>query len=319
MQIIKLKHPYSKKEIINEDIVLILGFFDGVHLAHQQVIKKGVEIARDRGLKTALMTFNRNPSLVYRKLSQRNYTNLTQPEQKAKIIEKLGVDILYEVFFNSEFGNLAPEEFVDQYIVDWHAKVVVAGYDYTYGKPNIASMEHLPQHAKGRFEVVKVGEEKEEGTTISSTIIRQYVRDGEIAKANKMLGYNYETLGFVIHGDARGRLLGFPTANVYSGPYTLIPHPGIYAVWFNVKGKRYMGMASIGYNITFKTDQELSIEVNIFDFDEEIYGDDIKIEWVSYLRGEKRFNSADELISQLQEDEVKSREILSKEANKHFL
>lgn len=311
LEIIKVKHPYDPKVIVDEDIVLILGFFDGVHLAHQALIKEGVRIAKERNLKVALMTFNRRPKIVYEKVPNGIYTNLTQFEQKAKRVENLGVDILYKVFFNSDFGKLAPEDFVEQYIVDWNAKVVVAGYDYTYGKPEIASMKHLPEHGKGRFEIVQMGEEKQSGETVSSTQIREYIEAGKIEKANEMLGYPYETLGFVIHGDARGREIGYPTANIHSHPYTLLPKNGVYAVWLTVKGQRHQGMASIGYNITFKEDRKLSVEVNVFDFNEEIYGDDVRIEWVSYLRPEEKYESIEDLIKQLEKDEIDSRKILS--------
>lgn len=306
-----MKHPYNKHKIVDEEIVLILGFFDGVHLAHQELIKEGVRIAKERNLKAALMTFNRRPKIVYEKVSDGVYTNLTQFSQKVERIESLGVDILYKVFFNSELGNLAPQDFVEQYIVAWNAKVVVAGYDYTYGKPEIASMDTLPEHAKGRFEIVQMGEEKQSGHTISSTQIRKYIQEGEIEKANEMLGYPYETLGFVIHGDARGREIGYPTANTHTHPYTLLPKNGVYAVWFTVKGKRYQGMASIGYNITFEAGRQLSVEVNIFDFKEDIYGDDVKIEWVAYLRAEEKYSGVDALIEQLEKDEMNSRRILS--------
>lgn len=311
MEIIEVKHPYDKHKIVDEDIVLILGFFDGVHLAHQELIKAGVRIAKERNLKAAVMTFNRRPKIVYEKVPDGVYTNLTQFSQKAERIEDLGVDILYKVFFNSELGKLPPQEFVEQYIVDWNAKVVVAGYDYTYGKPEIASMDTLPDHAKGRFEIVQIGEEKQSGQTISSTQIRDYIQDGEIEKANEMLGYHYETLGFVIHGDARGREIGYPTANTHAHPYTLLPKNGVYAVWFMVKGKRYQGMASIGHNITFEANRQLSVEVNIFDFKEDIYGDDVKIEWVAYLRPEEKYSGVEALIEQLEIDEVNSRRILS--------
>lgn len=311
MEIIEIKHPYEEKEIVDEDIVLILGFFDGVHLAHQHLIKEGVKIAKERNLKAALMTFNRRPKIVYEKVPGGIYNNLTQFDQKAERVKDLGIDILYKVFFNSEMGNLPPEDFVEQYIVNWNAKVVVAGYDYTYGKPEIASMDHLPIHAKNRFEIIKIGEEKRAGKTISSTQIRNYIEEGKMKAANQMLGYPYETLGFVIHGDARGRELGYPTANIHSHPYTLLPKNGVYAVYFTVKGERYPGMASIGYNITFKDEKKLSVEVNIFDFNDKIYGDDIKIEWISYLRPEIKFDSINELIQQLEEDEENSRKILT--------
>lgn len=305
-----MKHTDDKGYIVDEDIVLILGFFDGVHLAHQKVIKEGVRIGQERGLKVALMTFNRHPKIVYRKFEPGEYFYLTQPEQKYKHIEALGVDILYNVYFNSEFGNLPPQDFVDQYIVDWNAKVVVAGYDYTYGKPAVAGMEHLPSYAKGRFEIVQVEEEKTTGESISSTAIRQYIKEGNVEKANNMLGYTYETLGFVVHGEARGRELGYPTANVRPHPNTLLPGIGVYAVWFTVKGQTYGGMASIGYNVTFSNQRNLSTEVYIFDFNEEIYGDDVKIEWVAYLRDEEKYNGAEALIKQLQQDERNAKEIL---------
>lgn len=310
MDIIEIKHPYEEEKIIDEEIVLILGYFDGIHLAHQELIKKGVQIAQENNLKAALMTFNRRPKIIYEKMTNGSYDNLTQFEQKVERLDALGIDILYKVFFNSELGNLTPEEFVEQYIVDWNAKIVVAGYDYTYGKAAFASINHLPEHAKGRFEVVKVGEEKKDGETISSTKIRNYIQEGRIKKANKMLGYNYETLGFVVRGDARGRELGYPTANIYPHPYTLLPKNGIYAVYLTVKGKRYKAMASIGYNVTFKDEKKLSVEVNIFNFDDEIYGDDVRIEWISRLRAEKKFDSRQALIEQLDRDKELSKKIL---------
>ncbi len=311
MKRIKMKHPYNPEDIIQEDIVLILGFFDGVHLAHQKVIKEGVRIAKERNLKVALMTFNRSPKIVYQKYQPGEYHYLTQSEQKYTLIEKLGVDIIYEVFFNSEFGNLPPQDFVQQYIIDWNAKIVVAGFDYTYGKPNIASMEHLPQYSQDKFEIVQVGEEKVSDESISSTLIRQYIKEGKVDKANAMLGYTYETIGYVVHGDARGRELGYPTANVHSHPYTLLPRVGVYAVRLTVKGQQYNGMASVGYNVTFGERHYITVEVNIFDFNDVIYGDDVKVEWVAYLRDEEKYASVDQLIEQLEQDKVDTLRVLS--------
>lgn len=310
MELIKLKHPYNKEKIIDEDIVLILGFFDGVHLAHQNVIKEGIIQARELDMKAVLMTFNRRPKIIYEKIQPEDFVYLTQPEQKYEHIRNLGVDAIYEIFFNSEFGNLKPQDFVNQYIIGLNAKVVVAGYDYTYGKPHIASMKQLPEYAKGQFDIVQVGEKRLDETPISSTAIKNYIRTGEIEKANAMLGYNYETLGYVVHGDARGRELGYPTANIFSQPYTLLPRIGVYAVWFTVKGKKYKGMASVGYNVTFSNLEKLSVEVNIFDFNEQIYGDDVKIEWVSYLRDEEKYESVEKLIQQLDQDKIDTLNIL---------
>jgi len=196
-------------------------------------------------------------------------------------------------------------------MVDWHAKYVVAGYDYTYGKKELANMERLPILADGRFEVVTVTKKIDEVGKISSTRIRELISKGDVAGASKLLGYYYDTSGYVIHGEARGRTLGYPTANIEPHPYVFIPDVGIYAVKIKVGGQWYSGMASIGYNVTFGFRNNQSIEVHIFDFDETIYGEDVEIKWIEYLRDEKKFDSAKELVEQLDKDQSLSKKILS--------
>ncbi|SFB89760.1 riboflavin kinase / FMN adenylyltransferase [Alkalibacterium subtropicum] len=312
MDIRRIHHPYKKEEIAEEEIVLVLGFFDGVHRGHQAVISKGVEIAKEKGLKCAVMTFNRHPAFVYRSFDPDKHTYLTPLDRKEDIIRSLDVDILYEVDFTARFGRLSPQEFVDQYIVGWHAKVVVAGFDYTYGKAAEANMNTMAKYAKGRFEIVKVDKKVDAKDKISSTRIRRYISEGKINQANELLGYIYETSGFVIHGDARGRDLGYPTANIYPHPYVMVPKRGVYAVKLWVDGKWRDGMASIGYNPTFGHRPSYSIEVHIFDFSEDIYGEDVKVKWVDYLREEVKFNSVEELIQRLDQDELDAKESLSK-------
>lgn len=312
MEIIKIHHPYRPLEIIQEDIVLILGFFDGIHKGHRKVIETGVRIAKEKGIKSALMTFNRHPAFVYKRFDPEYHYYLTPMKRKEQLIEELGVDVLYEVEFTSSFGSLSPQEFVDQYIVGWNAKAVVAGFDYTYGKADIANMNTLNQYAKNRFEIFKVEELDESNLKISSSRIRQTILEGKVAKANELLGYLYETTGFVIHGDARGRTLGYPTANVLSDPDVFMPKIGVYAVKLQVGNIWYDGMASIGYNPTFGYRKNISVEVHLFDFKKEIYGENVRIKWVKYLRDEERYESKEALIEQLKQDEIDSREVLSK-------
>lgn len=311
MEIRRIHHPYQSSDLYQDEIVLILGFFDGVHRGHQEVIQRGIEIAREKGIKAAVMTFNRHPGIVYRSFDMTQYAYLTPLKRKEELMEKFGIDILYEVNFTSKFGSLSPQEFVDQYIVGWNTKVVVAGFDYTYGKKDIANMETLPDYAKGRFEVVTVSKKEEEQKKISSTRVRQVISDGKIDEANELLGYVYETSGFVIHGDARGRTLGYPTANIYPHPYVFIPKRGVYAVKMYVDDEWHDGMASIGYNVTFESRRSYSVEVHLFDFKKEIYGEDVRVKWVKYLREEIKFNSKEELIEQLEQDELDSKEALA--------
>lgn len=310
MEIKKLHHPFDKSCLHQDDIVLILGFFDGVHRGHTEVISKGVELAKKHQLRSVVMTFNRHPSLVYQKYHPTRHAYLTTNDRKAWLIERLGVDILYEAEFTSKFGSLSPEEFVQQYMVDWNAQFVVAGFDYTYGEKATANMDRLPQLADGRFEVVTVEKKVDELGKISSTRIRKLISNGNIQEANKLLGYYYETSGYVIHGEARGRTLGYPTANIEPHPYVFIPQVGIYAVKIKVDGQWYGGMASIGYNVTFGFRNNQSIEVHIFDFDETIYGEDVEIKWIKYIRDEMKFDSGEELVDQLDKDQEISLKIL---------
>ncbi|MEG0288796.1 MAG: FAD synthetase family protein, partial [Carnobacterium sp.] len=172
MEIIKLHHPYTQNQIPTEEVVLALGFFDGVHKGHQEVISRAKQLAAKKKYKLAVMTFNQHPSIVFKKIASEDMQYLSTVEKKEAMMAKLGVDILYEVDFTSAFAALKPQSFVDQYIVGLHAKVVVAGFDYTYGKKEVASMKHLPDYAHNRFEIVIVEKQTSEESKISSTRIR---------------------------------------------------------------------------------------------------------------------------------------------------
>lgn len=307
MEIIKIHHPYKKERIPKEPVVLVLGFFDGVHRGHRTVISKAKKIADEKHVQLALMTFNQHPSIVFKKVNPEKITYLSTIKRKEGFMADLGVDYLYEIDFTAAFASLAPQEFVDQYIVGLNAVTVVAGFDYTYGKKEVASMEHLPQYSKGRFDVVEVGKVTEEEEKISSTRVRKALKEGWITEANDLLGYVYETPGIVIHGDARGRTLGFPTANIDTVKDIALPKVGVYAVRIKVNNKWYNGMASIGYNITFEANRNMTVEVNIFDFNHSIYGERVAVEWHGYIREEKKFPSVETLIQQLKQDEKEVR------------
>lgn len=313
MRIVNLHHPYEPQDIIQEPIVLALGFFDGVHKGHQSVIAKAKKMAEEKKLPMALMTFDRHPGVVFEKYETLRPCYLTSLEEKKKLLNKFGVDILYIVNFTSAFASLSPQQFIDEYIVGLHAKVAVAGFDYTYGKKEIANMDKLPDYAKGRFEIVRVGQLKQATEKISSSIIKNKLLSGKIKEANKMLGYPYSTPGFVINGEARGRELGYRTANIQTEYPVCIPKIGVYAVRMEINGQVYDGMASIGYNITFGDRDTCSVEVHLFDFDQEIYGENVLVKWIAYLREEKKFSSIETLVEQLKQDERDARSILQNE------
>ena len=307
MEVINIHHPYKESQIPKEDVVLVLGFFDGVHRGHQKVIETAKNEANKRGVKLALMTFNHHPSVVFQKVDHKTMKYITTIEQKITRMEQEGIDILYVVEFTSAFAGLKPQDFVDEYIVGLNAVVAVAGFDYTYGKKEIAGMSHLPTYAKDRFEIIEVPEQTQGEDKISSTNIRKMMAEGNMEGANNFLGYTYQLSGMVVHGDKRGRLLGFPTANIKIPQKSLLPTGGVYAVKINVANQWYMGMAQIGYNITFEKDRPMTIEVNILDFDEDIYGEQVSVQWCHFLRKEMKFDGVEGLITQLKIDEEDTR------------
>ena len=304
MEVIKIRHPHCPE--IHEPIVLVLGFFDGVHRGHQAVIQTARDIAQERGLKLALMTFNQHPKIVYSRMKPEEMDYLSDYERKMALFEEQGVDLVFLVDFTYPFGAQSPEAFVERYIVGLNAQVAVAGFDYTYGLKEVANMTTLPTHAAGRFEVIEVPKQVIYQDKIGSTSIRELIQTSQIDEANEALGYVYETNGVVVHGEKRGRTIGFPTANIRTRSGQLQPGVGIYTVELKVGNDWYQGMASIGYNVTFDTETGLTVEVNIFDFSEMIYGEEVTVRWHHYLRGEVKFDGIDGLIAQLQQDKANS-------------
>ena len=231
MQVIKIHHPLEKRLIPAGPIVLAMGFFDGVHRGHQAVIKRAREIACEKGLPLVVLTYDHAPGIVYRQYKG-GFKYLSTVDRKLELLNDLDVDRVYLISFTSSFASLSPQQFVDEYLVGFHAQTVVAGFDHTYGKEDIASMKLLPKYAAGRFEVVTVPKFTEDGSQekVGSREIRKLIDAGNVEAANQALGYPYQTTGLVVHGLARGRTLGFPTINVEHPEEERIPGIGVYAV-----------------------------------------------------------------------------------------
>ncbi|WP_191987303.1 riboflavin biosynthesis protein RibF [Lapidilactobacillus bayanensis] len=308
MEVIPLNYPLDLIKINTKPKVMALGFFDGVHLGHQKVIKTAIQIGHDQQLPVAVMTFDKYPGIVFRQIEAAQFEYLTTLERKAELLQELGVDIMYVINFTSTVGHLAPQQFVDDYLVALGTQVVVAGFDYTYGQKDTANMLTLPQYAQDRFEIVTIPEQKKFTEKISSSTIRQALNRGDVDRANALLGYVYQTDGIVVHGEARGRTLGYPTANIKTLDTERLPGIGIYATEILVQDHWYPAMTSVGHNVTFGDHRPVTVEVNIFDFHQDIYGETIKLRWNHWLRGEEKFTDADALVAQLTDDEIKSRQ-----------
>lgn len=304
MKIVKLKEPYDKNAIVDSPIVLALGFFDGVHRGHQEVIKRAIEKGKSLGVKVAVMTFDRHPKTIFQNIDGEKFKYLTMLDEKLEHFKNLGVDIAYVVKFDENLAYLSPQDFIDKYVVGLHAICVVAGQDYTYGKHDIANMDTISDFAKGRFEIITVDHLQRNNQKISSTQIRKDLDSGNVEAANLLLGYQYENHGTVEHGFKRGRKIGFPTLNVSIPKNERILGEGVYAVKVKIDKDNswYEGMTSIGHNETFGDDLEKTVEINLFNFDKSVYGEKVIVKWYKFLREMVKFDSVEELIDQLNKD-----------------
>ncbi len=300
----KIRRINNELEINQEeDTVLVLGYFDGLHKGHQTLFKEARKIADEQGLKIAVLTFPESPKLAFVRYQPDLMLHLNHPEERAAHLENLGVDYLYLIDFTSHFSKNTAREFFDKYVSALKAKAVVAGFDYHFGSDK-RKAEELADYFDGRIVIVSSVNQDEE--KISSTRIRETIQNGDVAKAHQLLGYPLSTRGIVVHGNARGRTIGYPTANLAPLDRVILPADGVYVVDVEHNGKFYRGMASVGKNVTFEGD-ELRFEANLFDFAEEIYGDTIRIIWLDKIRDMVKFDGIEELVAQLKSDEEVAR------------
>ncbi|WP_316248597.1 bifunctional riboflavin kinase/FAD synthetase [Streptococcus cristatus] len=300
----KIRRINNELEINQEeDTVLVLGYFDGLHKGHQTLFKEARKIATEQGLKIAVLTFPESPKLAFVRYQPELMLHLNHPEERAAHLENLGVDYLYLIDFTSHFSKNTAREFFDKYVSALKAKAVVAGFDYHFGSDK-RKAEELADYFGGRIVIVSSVNQDDE--KISSTRIRETIQNGDVAKAHQLLGYPLSTRGIVVHGNARGRTIGYPTANLAPLDRVVLPADGVYVVDVEHNGKIFRGMASVGKNVTFEGD-ELRFEANLFDFAEEIYGDTIRIIWLDKIRDMVKFDGIEELVAQLKSDEEVAR------------
>jgi riboflavin kinase/FMN adenylyltransferase len=294
--------------------VVTLGVFDGVHRGHRILLEHVVNEARRRGGESAAVTFDPPPRLV---LSQ-DHTGLSflsTRDEKQKLIEAAGIEHLIIIPFTREISNLSAYDFVERILVG-KIKVshLVVGYDHHFGKGRQGDFKTIVRCGeKYGFGVEKMEEVKARQGIISSTVIREALLDGRLDDANDLLGYSYSLSGRVVSGRRLGRHLGFPTANIEpSDIYKLVPANGVYAVEVQLYGELFKGVMSIGFNPTVSNDRERrSIEVNIFDFDREIYGNEITVRFRYRLRDEKKFEDTVKLAEQMEADRQEAKRLLS--------
>ncbi len=302
----KISKPYK-------DAVITIGNFDGVHIGHQALFYETIQKAHIIGGKSIAITFEPHPIRV---LKQNGRPPLiTLYEQKVELIESSNIDVLICIPFTKEFASITAKEFVEDLLVKRIGmKAIVIGEDYSFGKNREGNFELLKAYAKKLdFEVIVVSwinMVKDNSGRISSTMIRELVNEGRVTDAKRLLGRNYQIRGLVQKGRNRGgKLLGFPTANINLHD-ELCPKTGVYAVTVECLGEKYKGVANIGYSPTFD-DHIFTVEVHIFDFDKNIVGEKIRVNFVGRIRDEIKFANVSELSEQIKKDIDTAREILS--------
>lgn len=286
-----------------ENAVVTIGTFDGVHYGHQKIIKRLCELAKTTGGESVILTFFPHPRLIIDPENQ-DLKMINTIDEKARILANLGVDHLIITPFTRDFSNLSPEEYIKNILVDTIGiKNMIVGYDHRFGKDRKGGMPQLEAMAKSyAYKIEVIPEQDINDVAVSSTKVRNALLNGQVALAAEYLGYHFSLYGRVIKGDKIGRTIGFPTANIFiEETYKLIPSDGIYAVTVAMTDQTFKGMAYIGQRPTING-MTRNIEVNIFDFDQEIYGQDITMTFLQFLRHDVKFTGLEALKIQLQKD-----------------
>ncbi len=307
-------HIDEFKQIHNA--VVTIGTFDGVHIGHQKIISRLQELAKKIEGETVILTFFPHPRMILHP-DDLNIKLISTMDEKAEKLATMGIDHLIITPFTRDFSNLTPQEYIKEILVEKiGTRHIIIGYDHRFGKDRNGGLNELQSFASDfGFDVEEIPEQDINDVAVSSTKIRNAILSGDAKTANDFLGYAFELSGKVIKGDQLGRVLGFPTANLFiEESYKLIPSDGIYAVSIEFSAeeasqKTAKGMAYIGHRPTING-MSRNIEVNIFDFDEDIYGQTIRINFLHYLRGDEKFNSLEDLKEQLTKDEKAARKIL---------
>jgi riboflavin kinase/FMN adenylyltransferase len=295
-----------------KNAVVTIGTFDGVHLGHQEILKRIIELAKTNNGETALVTFWPHPRFVLSP-KEDSLKLLSTFEEKAAILSSLGLDHLIKITFTKEFSQWSSEKFIQKVVIKaLHTQKLVIGYDHHFGKDREGSFEHLKERSSEYgFTVEEISRQDIDDVGISSTKIRDALADGAVQSAAEFLGRPYEIMGTVIPGDKIGRTLGFPTANILvEAGYKLIPQDGTYAVKVLIGKKSYNAMLNIGMRPTVNG-KEKRMEAHLFDFDEKIYDEKITVLFIERLRNEHKFESKQALIQQLTKDKQAAIKILT--------
>ncbi len=289
----------------NPATVLTIGTFDGVHKGHGKILARLKEIADSENLRALVITFHPHPQTVLQRNDRHPVYLLTTIQERLKLFEKYSIENVLIIPFSYEFSQTPPEDFIREYLgIKIGLSKILIGYDHFFGKNREGNLELLQKlGAAMEFGVERINRYSEDDSAISSTKIRNELLARNLDTANFMLGYEYFVEGKVVAGDKRGAKLGIPTANIQSPhPNKLLPANGVYFVSININGSKYHGMANIGTRPTFTDETIRTLEVNIFGFESDIYNKTVTVNFIKFIRQERKFAGIEEFLEQLKAD-----------------
>ena len=290
--------------------VVTVGMFDGVHLGHLAVLKKAVQISKENNIPSIVLTFS-NPPASYFQPEKLSY-QLSTLEEKMALLKKLGIDIVIALSFDSYIASLSAQQFADDILVGkLNAKHIVFGYDNHFGRNREGSKEYMDLHYP-LISTYRIEETMVNNEIVSSSLVKNYIQNGKIERVNQLLNYLYYLNGIVIKGDQLGRTIGFPTANIDVELTKIVPQKGVYFTRCYIDDQVYYGMTNIGIRPTVTQSNELRIETHLLNFDKDIYGQQLRVEFVSRMRDETKFDSFPQLVRQLELDKVDALNRLTK-------
>lgn len=295
---------------IESRLAACIGYFDGIHLGHRQLIDKTIEEAKIRGIKSAMITFHPDPWVVIKNIKK--VEHLTTMKDRMDIVERLGIDIWIILNFTKDLSECEPQRFLDDILCKMPIEALIFGYDFRFGYRGKGDSEYLKTHGSHCFDAFEVGQISDSGEKISSTRISEAIVSGDIIMANRLLDRAYSVSGIVVGGRHKGREIGFPTANLDYPQEYILPKIGVYIGEADVPQGRFKAMINIGHNPTFNSRSEISIEAYLLDFNDILYGQKMTLHFYHRIRDEMKFDSIQLLIEQMLIDYQMTREYFEK-------
>lgn len=281
-------------------MAVCLGQFDGLHVAHYQLLLETKRIAKEQHLKSGIVTFDPHPDFVLKKQVDDNY--ITPLNEKIEVLSELGLDYMIIINFNLTVASLEPKEFVTNYLCKIGVKAAVVGFDFTYGKYGSGKAQSITSDSNNRIQTTIIDEIRYKDQKIGSSMIRKLLAEGLVEQVKSMLGRYYQVEAEVVRGNQIGHTIGIPTANLNVDKAFVGVKPGVYAVRVSYLNKIYLGVCNLGHNPSFNYQNKMTLEVHIIDFNEQIYGKTLKVEFLKYLRSETKFPSVLDFQKQIKKD-----------------